>query len=133
MSWETKAFQILTEAYAGETLSSAHVSEWYMRSSGRRIGAEDDEPAKRPISVITDQNTDKILDMSGFPLASVLKLLINTTTLKYAKDFLNLDEREPILLLLKWFRKNGYSPKETSKTLVLELLPAMTAPNAEGN
>ncbi|GFW66112.1 hypothetical protein TNCV_1710111 [Trichonephila clavipes] len=41
----TKTFQILTEAYADETLSGAHVFVLYKRFLGGRVNEEDDEPA----------------------------------------------------------------------------------------
>ncbi|GFW89980.1 hypothetical protein TNCV_3741661 [Trichonephila clavipes] len=79
----TKSFQILTEAYGDETLSRAYVSECRKRFSGGRDSVEDDEHAVCPKSTITDKNMVKIRDMSELPLTSVVKLLINTTTLKY--------------------------------------------------
>ncbi|GFX59620.1 hypothetical protein TNCV_3753851 [Trichonephila clavipes] len=50
------------------------------RFDGRSVSVEDDECAECPSSAITDQN---ISDMSRFPLTTGVKLLINTTTLKY--------------------------------------------------
>ncbi|GFY33882.1 hypothetical protein TNCV_4595901 [Trichonephila clavipes] len=47
------------------------------------VSVEDDEPAGRLRSAITDQNIAKMRAMSGFPLTSVVRLLINTTSLKY--------------------------------------------------
>ncbi|GFX96869.1 hypothetical protein TNCV_1996011 [Trichonephila clavipes] len=41
-----------------------------------------DEPTGCPRAAVTNQNIANIRDMSGFPLKSVVKLLINTTTLK---------------------------------------------------
>ncbi|GFU23057.1 hypothetical protein TNCV_3515121 [Trichonephila clavipes] len=46
------------------------------------VSVENDETAKRPRLVITDQNIHKIRDINGFILISVAKLLINTSTLK---------------------------------------------------
>ncbi|GFV03975.1 hypothetical protein TNCV_916001 [Trichonephila clavipes] len=43
----------------------------------------------------------------------------------------NQNSRQPILLQKRGSSKNGESPEEPSKNLVLEMLPAMTAPNAE--
>ncbi|GFS90144.1 hypothetical protein TNCV_508081 [Trichonephila clavipes] len=37
-----KTFKILIEAYGDETLSSAHVLEWYRRFLGGRVRAEDE-------------------------------------------------------------------------------------------
>ncbi|GFX73202.1 hypothetical protein TNCV_1245251 [Trichonephila clavipes] len=78
-----KTFQILTEAYADETLSRVHVFDWYKRFSGGRVNVKDNEPAGSLRSAITDQIIAKIRDMSEFQLTSVDRLLINTTTLKY--------------------------------------------------
>ncbi|GFV50117.1 hypothetical protein TNCV_3646191 [Trichonephila clavipes] len=78
-----KTFQILTEAYEDETLSSAHVFEWYKKFSGGRVSGEDDDPAGGPSSAITDQSVVKIRDMSEFPPISAVRLLIITTKLKY--------------------------------------------------
>ncbi|GFX34960.1 hypothetical protein TNCV_2329001 [Trichonephila clavipes] len=61
-------------AYGDETLSRAHVFEWYHMFSGEIDSAENDEPAGRPMSVITDQNIAKVRDMIRFPLTSVVKL-----------------------------------------------------------
>ncbi|GFV32851.1 hypothetical protein TNCV_4685591 [Trichonephila clavipes] len=72
-----KTFQILTEAYGGETLSRAHVFEEHKRFSEGIDSLEDDEPAECSSSAITDQKVAKIHDMNGFPLTSVVKLLIN--------------------------------------------------------
>ncbi|GFW75114.1 hypothetical protein TNCV_448191 [Trichonephila clavipes] len=62
---------ILAKAYEDETLSSAHVFEWYKRFSEGRSSEKDDEPAEHPMSGITDQNITKIRDMNGFPFTSV--------------------------------------------------------------
>ncbi|GFV47052.1 protein GVQW3 [Trichonephila clavipes] len=80
----TETFQILIETYGDETLSREHVFEWYKRFSGGRVSGEDDEPAGRPRSAITDKNIAKICEMGGFPLTSVIRLLINT--LDFYKD-----------------------------------------------
>ncbi|GFS91918.1 hypothetical protein TNCV_1930971 [Trichonephila clavipes] len=66
-----KTFKILTDAYEDETLSSAHVFEWYKWSSRGRISVEEDEPAERTRSVITDKNIDQIRDMREFLLPLV--------------------------------------------------------------
>ncbi|GFV92314.1 hypothetical protein TNCV_3949241 [Trichonephila clavipes] len=79
--------QILTEAYGDETLSRVQVFEWCKRFSGERVSGEDEEPAGPPRSAITDQKIHKIRDMSGFPLISMIRVLINTTAVKYKKDF----------------------------------------------
>ncbi|GFU21873.1 hypothetical protein TNCV_3283471 [Trichonephila clavipes] len=79
----TKKFQILTEAEIDETLSRANVFEWRKKFSGKRLSVEDDEPAGSPRLAITDQNIAKIRDMSGFPLTSMIRLLISPITLKY--------------------------------------------------
>ncbi|GFT63966.1 hypothetical protein TNCV_2314371 [Trichonephila clavipes] len=54
---------------------------WVLHQGGRD-SVEEDETAGRPWSAITDQSTVKIRDMSGFPLTSVVRKLINTNTLK---------------------------------------------------
>ncbi|GFY00561.1 hypothetical protein TNCV_2139581 [Trichonephila clavipes] len=77
---DTKTFQIFTDAYGEETLSGAHVFELCKRFSGGWVSVEDGELAGRPRSANADQN---IRDRSGFPLTSVVRLLINTTTLKH--------------------------------------------------
>ncbi|GFX56603.1 hypothetical protein TNCV_3954301 [Trichonephila clavipes] len=77
-----KIFQILTETYGDETLSPACVFEWYKMFSEGRVSVEDDESAGCPKSAITDQKIAKVRDMSGFPLTSVVRLLINTSIVK---------------------------------------------------
>ncbi|GFV84914.1 hypothetical protein TNCV_4298961 [Trichonephila clavipes] len=67
-----KHFKYKTEAYGDETLSRAHVFEWYKRFSRGRDSGEDDECAERPRSAFTYQNIAKIGDMSRFPLTSRL-------------------------------------------------------------
>ncbi|GFU34028.1 hypothetical protein TNCV_639981 [Trichonephila clavipes] len=56
-------YTLRLQAYGDETLSSAHVIEWYNRFSGGKVSVEDDEPAGRPRSAITDQNIAKIRDI----------------------------------------------------------------------
>ncbi|GFU93548.1 hypothetical protein TNCV_947901 [Trichonephila clavipes] len=73
---------MLTEAYGDEILSRAHVFEWNMRFTGGTDSVEDDERAGCTRLVITHQNIVKIRDMGGFPMTSVVRLLINTTKLK---------------------------------------------------
>ncbi|GFX58020.1 hypothetical protein TNCV_4047781 [Trichonephila clavipes] len=68
-------------AYGDESLSCAHVFEWCKRFSGGKV-SEKDEPAGYPGSAIRDKNIAKIRDMSGFPLTSFVRQLINAITLK---------------------------------------------------
>ncbi|GFW19016.1 hypothetical protein TNCV_165291 [Trichonephila clavipes] len=84
-----KTFQILTDAYGDEILSRAHVFEWHKWFSRKRDSVEDDEPAGCPPkkSTVTDLNNAEIRNMKGFPCTSMVRLLINATTLKYLKDF----------------------------------------------
>ncbi|GFX85259.1 hypothetical protein TNCV_4849411 [Trichonephila clavipes] len=77
-----KTFQISKEAYGDGTLSRAHMFECYQRFSGVIDSVEGDEPAWSSRSVIIDQNITKFCDMSELPLTSVVRLLINTTTMK---------------------------------------------------
>ncbi|GFU56533.1 uncharacterized protein TNCV_2773141 [Trichonephila clavipes] len=56
----SETFQILTEAYGDETLSSTHVFEWYKMFSGERVSVGDDDPAGHPRTVITYQHIAKI-------------------------------------------------------------------------
>ncbi|GFT38952.1 hypothetical protein TNCV_388171 [Trichonephila clavipes] len=46
----TKTFQILTEAYGDETLSSAHVFEWHKRFSGGRVCVEDEHAGRSSVA-----------------------------------------------------------------------------------
>ncbi|GFV38207.1 hypothetical protein TNCV_4791931 [Trichonephila clavipes] len=71
-----KTFQILTEAYGNETLSYAYVFEWHKWFSGGRGSVEEDEPAGCTKSTITEQNIERIRDMTGF-LLWVLPQTIN--------------------------------------------------------
>ncbi|GFU80246.1 hypothetical protein TNCV_3520231 [Trichonephila clavipes] len=78
----TKTLKILTEVCGDEVLS--RVSTCISKQFSREIDSvKDDEPVGSPKSAITDQNIAKIRDMRGFPYTSVIRLLINTTTLKY--------------------------------------------------
>ncbi|GFW45305.1 hypothetical protein TNCV_4734121 [Trichonephila clavipes] len=52
----TKTFQILTEVYGDETLSSAHVFKWYKRHSGGRVSVKDDEPAAHRSRRVSGKN-----------------------------------------------------------------------------
>ncbi|GFT91183.1 hypothetical protein TNCV_4044221 [Trichonephila clavipes] len=54
-----------------------------LTKSGGRGSVEDDERARHLRSAISDQTIAKIRDVKGFPLTSVVRLIINTTTLKY--------------------------------------------------
>ncbi|GFX89614.1 hypothetical protein TNCV_73071 [Trichonephila clavipes] len=99
----TKAFQILTNAYGDETLFHAHVSEWYKRCLGGRVSVKDDKPAGRPKSAITDQKRVQINDMSGFSIKSMVRLLINTTTLNYKKQREKMRKKGPKLGTDGWF------------------------------
>ncbi|GFT30307.1 hypothetical protein TNCV_2376121 [Trichonephila clavipes] len=74
------------QPYGDETLSRAYVFEWHKRFPGGSVSVADDDLAVHPRSAITDQNSAKIRDMSGFPLTSVVRLLINTTAVKYEKN-----------------------------------------------
>ncbi|GFY00350.1 hypothetical protein TNCV_1663891 [Trichonephila clavipes] len=98
-----KTFQMLTKAYGDETLSRAHVFEWYKRFSGGRVRVEDDEPPGGPTSAITDQNIAEIR------VKSYLK----------GTHFTSVEEVQ------------AKPPEGPSKYLVPELLPTMAAPNSE--
>ncbi|GFY11439.1 hypothetical protein TNCV_3182781 [Trichonephila clavipes] len=97
-----------------------------IRNFQGRVIAEEDEPAGCPRSTIADQDKSKIRDMSGFLLASVVGLLINTTTLNEV-----LLKGNTFYLRRRGLGKNVKSPKRTSKAIVPELLPAIAAPNAQ--
>ncbi|GFU68715.1 hypothetical protein TNCV_309301 [Trichonephila clavipes] len=89
-------------------LSSAHLFEWYKKFSGGRVSVEDDEPAGRPRSAITDQSVTKFRHMNGLPLTSVAKLSINTTTLNlYTVPSINLNDPTSI----SWVDANLSNPK----------------------
>ncbi|GFU67583.1 hypothetical protein TNCV_1643321 [Trichonephila clavipes] len=81
--WAGEARREQGQAYADETLSRAHVSEWHKWFTGGRDNVEDDERAGHPRSSNNIQNIAKIPEMSEFPLTSLVRLLINASTLKY--------------------------------------------------
>ncbi|GFT05050.1 hypothetical protein TNCV_531051 [Trichonephila clavipes] len=122
--------------------ASAHEFEWYTRfSGGGGVSTEDDEPTGRPRSTITDQHIAKLRVMRGFPLTSVVRLSIETTALKYQKDFvkelgkrgqylgLNLADRESILPQLKRFRQR----RKISQRAFQKPSSRIVNSNAEGN
>jgi hypothetical protein len=56
----TETFNLLREAYGGNTLRKGNMFEWHKRFSEGREEAEVDERSGRPVTMKTDENAEKM-------------------------------------------------------------------------
>jgi len=59
----TKTFQLLTEAYGEDCMSTARVFEWHKRFSEDRENLKVDDGPGRPRTAVTDNNVEKLRDV----------------------------------------------------------------------
>ncbi|GFV43273.1 hypothetical protein TNCV_9711 [Trichonephila clavipes] len=83
-----------------------------------------DEIAGDPRSAIKDQNISTIRNMSGFPLISVVRLLINTASLKHKKNSWKIREKRAEFGSDGWLlHQDDDAPSQTAQS-VKQFLPS---------